>query len=89
MTKLEEKLIELGYAYVGHYYYSKRFDDSLAIVLQLVDFMDYDGKVKPAFYVAQVNIIDLPICVDKTDNLQQAYNQLQNDLEVLKEYDNK
>ena len=78
MTKLEQKLCELGYK--QEYYrrinkYSKRFRFyDLIIRLHKEEITD--------FY------IDINITIDKQlqiDILQQAFNQLQQDLEVLKE----
>lgn len=87
MTKLEEKLIELGYElevikdewaniYIYHFEkYIKYYNNSLVIQLS-------EEKKIISFYVVNSGLFD-----DTTDinNLQQAFNQLQNDLEVLKQ----
>lgn len=81
MTKLEEKLIELGYepSCCFKHIYEKFFTDTLLIKINILDFNHSRVYVYGlgAFYTQQ-----------DIDNLQQAFNQLQNDLEVLKEYEN-
>ena len=82
MTKLEQKLIELGYKpsifenrYIKYY---KETDNYILIQLSKNknSIMSYSFGSQKAF----TNQQDI-------DNLQQAFNQLQNDLEVLKEYE--
>ena len=95
MTKLEEKLIELGYEETGDGYSSKRNDN----------FISYSKL----FHTS--NLMAYLICVDvysngyfhsylleeryyirtqqDIDNLQQAFNQMQKDLEELREYESK
>lgn len=82
MTKLEQKLIELGYRQkfeYPHIFYKKINGINLNIytcgeVSRIRDSNVYQVKVG---FSNQQDI----------DNLQEAYNQLQKDLEVLKEYD--
>ena len=82
MTKLEKQLINMGYEYQGHYYYSKKIDDNLTIVLQAVDYQANTSEVKTSFYEAKVKIY-MPIPADETNNLQQALDTLKNDLKEL------
>ena len=77
MTKLEEKLIELGYEKISHNYmtrltcYKKDFDFSY------IYFYIRDGEIVTySAYLLRHQT--------QYDDLQQAYNQLQKDLEVLK-----
>ena len=76
MTKLEEKLIELDYMLETHTYI-KRLKGNIALCIyvtpkRLIGGVEYDTFF---MYKNQIN------------NLQQAFNQLQKDLEVLKEYE--
>ena len=75
MTKLEQKLIELGYKeykneLLEEHYWYKREGDVLII------WEDNDLFVDGSWKVLKQNDID---------NLQQAFNQMQKDLEILKE----
>lgn len=86
MTKLEEKLIQLGYkSYytslnLEHQRYYKQFSNVIGINITIkygkitISNIEY---VKHLFYNQQ-----------DIDNLQLAYNQLQSDLEELKQVDN-
>lgn len=79
MTKLEEKLIDLGYEKISHNYmtrltrYKKDFDFSY------IHFHIRDNEI--VMYGVS------PTCDYQTqyevDDLQEAFNQLQKDLEVL------
>lgn len=79
MTKLEEKLIELGYKQglqlITHYYKATwEYDGGIAIVL------DCEFKKILDYYVES--------CVRNLDDLKdniQAFNQLQSDLKELKQ----
>lgn len=85
MTKLEEKLLELGYkSYYDslihkHHRYYKQFSNIIGMNISIkndkitVSNVEYGSY----FFYKQQNI----------DNLQQAFNQLQKDLEVLREYE--
>ena len=75
MTKLEEKLIELGYLEIkqGHY-----FNGLVNFVLTYDKTKLIDGWVKPCTMRFECEL---------KYNIE-AFNQLQKDLEVLKEYDN-
>ena len=84
MTKLEEKLIELGYVKLTHNYmtkltrYKKDFDFSY-IHFHIRDNEIVMYGVSPTYdYQTQYEV----------DDLQKAFNKLQKDLEVLKEYGN-
>ena len=82
MTKLEEKLIELEYEkIIKHFYYEKTFGEwKLSI-----EFLE--GKISHScVFNYPVNRVFIKTQQD-IDNLQQAFNQLQLDLEVLKEYE--
>ena len=84
MTKLEEKLLELGYRTNWFYrlfseikYFNQCFGQMLVIKFDKF-YNSYKGEV-------WVN----PTCKTQqdVDNMQQAFNQLQKDLEVLKKYE--
>lgn len=80
MTKLEQKLIKLGY--IDHRKTHPSFNDfykfyndyTLVIYLDENKIIDFDVSVFSARYKSQQDI----------DNLQQAFNQLQIDLEAIK-----
>lgn len=80
MSKLEEKLIELGYVKdrkIGKYTKKIRYYN-LVIIIAFKEIAD--------FY------IDINITIDnqyEIDSLQQAFNQLKKDLEVLRKYEEK
>ena len=78
MTKLEEKLLELGYKNRKRGKYTKKIRYyNLVIIIAFEEIVD--------FYV------DINITIDKQqdiDIIQQAFNQLQKDLEELKKYEN-
>ena len=84
MTKLEQKLCELGY--IDHRkthpsfnnFYKFYNDYMLVIYLDENKIIDFEVSVFSARYKTQQDI----------DNLQQAFNQLQDDLKELKSYDN-
>jgi hypothetical protein len=76
MTKLEQKLIELGYELdIKTNNYVKWLKGNIALCIyitprKLIGGVDYDS-----FFMYQFQL----------DNLQQAFNQLQSDLKELKE----
>ena len=83
MIKLEEKLIELGYEYSSY--------DDMNCEKEYVKLMN---GATLYFYTSDISNYHYSMCVanskiihnqNNIDNLQQAYNQLQQDLEVLKE----
>lgn len=81
MTKLEEKLIELGYfeertTHPNSNRFLKYHEDYLLIIT--IDNNKIYGKI-PALMIDFTSQQDI-------DNLQQAFNILQQDLEVLREY---
>lgn len=90
MTKLEQKLIELGYEkqadkYVK--YIAFGLDEGNLKIEILTGYernsiSTYWVKVNNKTYLQNEKDI-----LDYTFNLQQAFNQLQNDLKELKEYD--
>lgn len=85
MSKLEEKLVELGYkSYYNslihkHHRYYKQFSNIIGINITInndkitVSNVEYGSYL---FYKQQ-----------DIDNLQKAFDMLQKDLEVLKEYE--
>ena len=78
MTKLEQKLIELGYKRTGYFNFIKQvLENSLLIKL------DVDRKKILETYV---DYYAIGVSYQwQIDTLQQAFNQLQNDLKELKE----
>lgn len=82
MTKLEEKLIELGYEQYGDTrLYSKNFletDKEIVIVLNYErnEINIYKVFCPSSFYKQE-----------QMNNLQQAFNEMQKDLEMLKKYE--
>ena len=82
MTKLEKKLIELGYEKYHKYAYKKDFGlkFSIWIVLKANNLNILNNWVSVgAFYPIRTQ--------QDIDDLQQAFNVMQKDLEVLKEYE--
>lgn len=79
MTKLEQKLIELGYekGYLNAYH--KKFNNMFFLTIEL-----YEPKTFGSVYSERKEFR----FQEHIDNLQQAFNQLQNDLKELKEYEN-
>lgn len=78
MTKLEQKLIELGYLPVSYRKYQKCYFEDFHIEIELTLNNKAKGKLRTnAFYwfYTQQDI----------DNLQQGYNEMQKDLAILKE----
>ena len=82
MTKLEQKLIELGYRYknltYSGYFFSRMYNE-----IEICLFFKDESEVSKA-YISTPFIIETQ---QQIDNLQQAFNQLQNDLKELKEYE--
>ena len=77
MTKLEEKLVEFGYEKDKIFkWYFKLSSNGMEISISITD-NGLKGKVwnKYRYYDQQQDI----------DNLQQAFNEMQRDLEILKE----
>lgn len=90
MLRLEEKLIKLKYESLGCYY-SKDISYK-AYKFTLVIAINTDEQSIRNYYLY---INDRLFSISSKDDLksfeyelQQAFNQLQNDLEVLKEYEN-
>lgn len=83
MNKQEQKLVELGYVYIKHNdYFKKQFSRFIYISIELdtnkLKVNDYGVDYKTDYFRNQSQI----------DNLQQAFNEMQNDLETLKCYEN-
>ena len=77
MTKLEEKLIELGYEFYCPNYYAKLYcDQTIYIELRYKQYIQ-DYYVEAHYWNFKFK--------KQIDNLQQAFNELQKDLEILKE----
>lgn len=82
MSRLEEKLKELGYKYVESINcFGKKHSRFISIFIELnkdkSKVNDYDVEYTTYRFKKQQQI----------DNLQQAFNEMQKDLEVLKEYE--
>lgn len=81
MTKLEEKLIELGYKYKqcgnGKVFHKTIHYCTLSISVREDNVIVFNG-VEHHFDICSQTHINL---------IQQAFNQLQNDLKELKEYE--
>lgn len=80
MTKLEQKLIELGYKEIECINcFGKKHSRFISIFIELnkdkSKVNDYDVEYTTYRFKKQ----------DQIDNLQQAFNELQRDLEILKE----
>lgn len=79
MTKLEEKLIELGYKLIfSNVRWFKDCDSSNSIFI-ITD--NCHENIKEY----HIYVYDLIETQQDIDNIQQAYNEMQKDLEVLKE----
>ena len=80
MTKLEEKLIELGYELNGEYYnynvYRKRISAN-DLFVEVFHNLSLDYCIDVGYVYSQQDI----------DNLQKAFNEMQKDLEELKNYE--
>ena len=82
MTKLEEKLLELGYKYIESINcFGKKYSRFISIFIELnkdkSKVNDYDTEYTTYRFKKQEQI----------DNLQQAFNEMQKDLEELKKYE--
>lgn len=84
MTKLEEKLIELGYEYRDYIFLKERNyikwigKHNININVEIKN----KKKIKSNYIVSSIILTQQDI-----DNLQQAFNELQKDLEELKKYE--
>ena len=79
MTKLEQKLIELGYEkYICA--------DNFKLYIKTINRYDLEIAIKNNEEIIHHRIgIDIFLCEqEEIDEIQQAFNQLQQDLEVLK-----
>ena len=84
MSRLEQKLIELGY----------EVDINNSLVCTAIQFSKYYGNHRLDIFYNSIKevcfgerIVPYAFCSNQSyiDNLQQAFNQLQKDLEVLKD----
>ena len=82
MTKLEEKLIELGYKFVNKYEiwreYTKKIEKSYLYLTVNNNDLSVKGMISLTNIFSQQDI----------DNLQQAFDVMQEDLEELKQCQN-
>lgn len=85
MTKLEQKLLELGYYYqfdnLNGYLYSKKHNKKYVFNMLL----GYDKKHIENYDVTSLYDFRTQ---EQIDRLQQAFNEMQKDLEILKKIDN-
>lgn len=83
-TKLEQKLLELGYKHYyksyneQSYFFSKDVND-----WQIVISCDYKITKIKTYYITKMRVGDMW----ELDLGKETFNQLQNDLEVLREYE--
>ena len=78
MTKLEQKLIELGYKET--YYYKDKHKDMYKYSYgNEINFIVYKNRIERS-YIASSTFVNQ----DNINDLQQAFNELQKDLEILK-----
>lgn len=77
MTKLEQKLIELGYKQdkLIPFTYNKKFKNIPLIIIN-------NGGLAGVVNISRFKTITTQ---EEIDNLQQAFNEMQKDLEVLKQ----
>lgn len=93
MTKLEQKLKELGYEYASPYGYYCRFKNDY--VMRYKKYMDEDYLIIIDLdFKTETKIVDcyilLPMSILRQkdiDNLQQSFNEMQKDLEELRKYE--
>lgn len=88
MTKLEQKLKELGYEYTSPYGYYCRLKNDYVMRYQKNTEEDYRIIIDLDFKT-ETKIIDCYISLSilrpkDIDNLQQSFNEMQKDLEELK-----
>lgn len=88
MTKLEEKLIELGYKDYGIPSYHYNIHLFKKIYKYPIEIRIYPAENKQRVMNYVIHIDDSYSFNEQKfiDNIQQAFNQLQQDLEVLREY---
>ena len=79
MPKLEQKLIELGYTKKFDYYY-QRYDKLKYGFFIKIEIITIEGKKTLNPYISNCYIGKQ----QDIDNLQQAFNEMQKDLEILK-----
>lgn len=82
MTKLEEKLVELGYIDVRYSRWRKNYDRNKDILIITDEFHEKIKEYRVEFY----SFIE---CQQDINELQQAFNVMQKDLKELKEFTNK
>ena len=81
MTKLEQKLLELGYEYINNSRWVKDYDGNKNI---FINTNENHNKIKD-YYIHFYSFVE---CQQDINDLQQAFNQLQNDLKELKQVEN-
>ena len=77
MTKLEQKLLELGYKQDFPDYLYKKYIQEFVLSIDTLNLSN--SKMFISYFTYSFN------SQQQIDNLQQAFNQLQNDLKELKE----
>ena len=85
MTKLEQKLIELGYEKFHKYCYKKEYGIKFTIFIRLVE--NNRNKINDNWI--SINMLQPIEFQQDIDNLQQAFNLMQKDLEELRMYERK
>lgn len=86
MTKLEEKLIKLGYVYD----HERSYEYEIFFWKPYFEFVHIKINIERGenhINFAGVESVGIIQEQQDIDNLQQAFNQLQQDLEVLREYE--
>lgn len=88
MTKLEEKLTDLGYEYYAFdECYRKKFTNHIYLIIDVID-DEINELCSGIKLIKDLDIWDKNLLNLVIEAEQQAFNQLQNDLEVLKKYEN-
>ena len=89
MTKLEQKLFELGYEYYAlDMCYRKKFTNYLYLIIDVIDDEVNELCCGIKFYEDLI-IIDRNMLNIMIDVQQLAFNEMQKDLEELKKYEDK
>jgi len=85
MTKLEEKLLQLGYDKIDSVTYEKHFiEPYIDICIEVLPPWHKGECICEAYVCDSFSLISTQ---EQLDDLQQAFNQLQSDLKELKEYE--
>lgn len=79
MTKLEEKLIELGYRKYTDFIYAK--------YLRNLEYLKVDLEINISTLTGRIDTETRHYFIKEANDFVKAFNILQKDLEVLKEYE--